>query len=109
MVDPAKQSEQGFLYYADLLFNRFVSGADLLFRYQYFDTNGYLSRIYALSPDLRPGFGIRAFYGKGHQFWVGLDKELKYNILISINGHFNVTVSSVQSQELRLQLRLRLH
>lgn len=109
MFDPAKQSEEGFLYYADLLFNRLVAGADLLFRYQYFDTNSYLSRIYALSPDLRPGFGIRAFFGTGHQFWIGVDKELKFNILLSINSQFSMAGSSLQSRELRLQLRLKLH
>lgn len=100
---------QGFLYFADLLFNRLYAGADLLFRYQFFDTNSYESRIYALSPDLRPGFGIAAFSGTGHQFWLGIDKSLKNNILISLNGQLRFGSGTLQSRELKLQLRLKLH
>ena len=102
-------SGQGFLCYADLLFNRVHAGVDLMFRYQYFDTNSYQSRIYALSPDLRPGFGIGAFYGTGHRFWIGLDKTLKNNILISLNGWLGYGAGTLEGRELRLQLRLKLH
>jgi hypothetical protein len=102
-------SDHGFLYYADLLFNRLYAGADLLLRYQFFDTNNYESRIYSLSPDLRPGFGIGAFHGRGHQIWLGLDKALKNNVLISLLGQLRYGGGTLQARELRLQLRLKLH
>ena len=100
---------QGFLYYADLLFNRLYAGVDLQLRYQFFDTNNYESRIYALSPDLRPGFGLEAFYGRGHKVWAGIDKSLKNNLLISLQGHVGGRGNKLQSHELRLQLRLKLY
>lgn len=107
--DIPQLSGQGFLYYADLLFNRLCVGVDLLFRYQFFDTNSYESRIYALSPDLRPGFGLGAFYGTGHQIWIGFDKTLKNNTLISLNGQLKYQGGTLQGRELRVQLRLKLH
>jgi Helix-hairpin-helix motif len=109
VAEGSMPAEHGFLYAADLLFNRVIVGADLLFRYQFFDTKGYQSRIYALTPDLRPGFGVNAFYGKGHRFWVGIEKELKFNLLASINGQFGLKGTVEQTHELRLQLRLKLH
>lgn len=100
--------EDGFLFFLHLLFSRLTKGTDLLLRYQYFDTNSYESRIYALSPDLRPGLGFGAFYDRAHQFWLGIDKSLKNNILISLQGQTRVKGGKIESREIKLQLRLRL-
>lgn len=102
------KQEHGFLYYAELLCNRASHRTNLAFRYQFYDTKSYQSRIYAMSPDLRPGFGIGAFYGKGSKLWINVDKSMKNNILISLNGQLALTGSLTFSRELRLQIRFKL-
>ena len=101
-------AEYGFLYNADLTYARAFWGLSLLLRYQYFDTGGYLSRIYALTPQLQPGFGVGAFYGKGSRCWWSVSKSLKTNLLLNLLGQLTPTGSSFWEQQIQLQLRLRL-
>lgn len=101
-------SEHGFLYYLEFLFNKVPFFSELSFRCQHFDTKSYESRIYALTPDLRPGFAISAFYGQGTRFWILIDKSLKNNLLINLCWQGNLTGQGLKNQDLRLQLRLKL-
>lgn len=106
MEDP---EETGFLYYVDLWFKQLVFEIDCSFRWQYFDTKSYESRIYAVTPYLRPGFGISAFYGTGSTCWVSLDKTLKNNILLSFNTQISKQGDFLGLPSMRLQLSLKLH
>jgi hypothetical protein len=101
--------ENGFLYYADLSVKHLFFGGDCSFRWQYSDTKSYESRIYAITPYLRPGFGVSAFYGTGSHFWISLDKSLKNNILLAFNAQFSRLGDSFSIERMGLQLSLKLH
>jgi hypothetical protein len=106
---PDRQEESGFLFYADLSCKRILFGFDGSFRWQFFDTKSYESRIYAITPYLRPGFGVAAFYGAGSNCWINLSKALKNNALFSLQSQYSLQKKLIKVQDLRLQLRLKFH
>ncbi|HET9055653.1 MAG TPA: helix-hairpin-helix domain-containing protein [Chitinophagaceae bacterium] len=59
------QKEQGFLTFFDLIYNSFSSPFSITTRLQYFENEGYNSRIYAYENDVLYSFSIPAFVDKG--------------------------------------------
>jgi len=106
---PSEQEERGFLFYADLSCKRILFGFDGSFRSQFYDTKSYKSRIYAITPYLRPGFGVVAFYGAGSNCWISISKVLNNNSLFSFQSQYSLHKKLIRVQDLRLQLRLKLH
>ena len=64
-------NEDGFLVFQDILYTPFRK-LSLWFRYAFFDTDGYNSRIYTYENDLLYSFSIPEFHGKGHRLYLNL-------------------------------------
>jgi len=63
--------EDGFLAFEDVLYSPFKK-LNLYFRYAYFNTDGYNSRIYTYENDLLYTFSIPEFHGQGHRLYINL-------------------------------------
>jgi hypothetical protein len=70
----SKRAEQGFLSYAEGDYEWKKLSANL--RLQYFETNGYNSRIYVYESDVLYSFSIPAFYDKGFRYYLSLHYEI---------------------------------
>ena len=68
--------EQGFLMYADLLYKPMMKPFSGNVRLQYFETEGYNSRLYAYENDVLYSFSIPVFYDKGYRYYVNLNYDL---------------------------------
>lgn len=64
-------NENGFLLFQDFLYTPFRH-LNLCFRYAWFNTDGYNSRIYAYENDLLYSFSIPEFHGTGHRIYLNL-------------------------------------
>ena len=64
-------NENGFLLFQDFLFAPFKK-LHMGFRYAWFSTDGYNSRIYAYEDDLLYSFSIPEFHGTGHRIYLNL-------------------------------------
>lgn len=64
----------GYLLYAETRY-LFSTGGSLGGRVQYFETEGYGSRIYAFENDLPFGYSVPAFYEKGIRIYFTLHKD----------------------------------
>jgi hypothetical protein len=64
------ESETGFLTYTDILYKPPMKPYSLSMRWQYFETDGYDSRLYAYENDVLFGNSIPAFAGKGYRCYV---------------------------------------
>ena len=62
--------EEGFLIYLDILFKPFLKPYSGSLRLQYFETEGYNSRLYAYENDVLYSFSIPVFYDKGYRYCV---------------------------------------
>ncbi len=69
-------AEQGFLMYADVLYKPVMKRYSGNLRLQYFETEGYNSRLYAYENDVLYYFSIPLFYGKGYRYYVNLNYDL---------------------------------
>ena len=63
--------EDGFLVFQDFIYAPFRR-VNLWFRYAWFNTDGYNSRIYAYENDLLYSFSIPEFHGNGHRIYLNL-------------------------------------
>ncbi len=63
-------SEQGFLFYQDILYRPSSSRIQATFRYAIFQTDSYHSRIYAYENDVLYAFSIPAFYDSGQRIYL---------------------------------------
>ncbi len=63
--------EDGFLVFQDILYAPFRR-LNLWFRYAFFNTEGYNSRIYMYENDLLYSFSIPEFHGNGHRLYLNL-------------------------------------
>jgi hypothetical protein len=69
-----KDAEEGFLAYIEgtYKFRKWQSNL----RLQYFETNGYNSRIYAYENDVLYGFSIPAFFNKGFRYYFNFNYDI---------------------------------
>jgi uncharacterized membrane protein len=68
--------ENGFLTYADLIYKPLQKRYSGNLRLQYFETDGYNSRIYPYENDVLYSFSIPAFYGKGFRYYVNINYDM---------------------------------
>ncbi|HAN65940.1 MAG TPA: hypothetical protein DCQ34_06585 [Chitinophagaceae bacterium] len=69
-------ASNGFLLYTDLQFKPGFKNYSLRFRYTFFDTDSYDSRLYAYENDVLYSQGMAVFQGKGQKVYI----LLNYNI-----------------------------
>lgn len=70
------QEEQGFLIYFDFLYKPMLRPFSGIIRLQYFETDGYNSRLYAYENDVLYSFSIPVFYDKGYRYYINLNYEI---------------------------------
>jgi hypothetical protein len=72
--------EQGFLIYFDFIYKPLLRPCSGNIRLQYFDTEGYNSRLYAFENDVLYSFSIPVFYDKGYRYYVNINYDLNKKI-----------------------------
>ena len=74
----ANDAEEGFLSFveASYKFRRLQTNL----RLQYFETNGYNSRIYAYESDVLYGYSVPAFFDKGFRYYANLNYDITKQI-----------------------------
>ncbi len=65
----ATEQEEGFLAYQDIIY-MFNNDLNIYFRYCFFDTDGYFSRVYAYENDVPNAFSISAFKEQGIRLYL---------------------------------------
>jgi hypothetical protein len=73
------QSQKGFLSFFDFIFRPLLKPYSAILRLQYFETDGYDSRIYAYENDVLYGYSIPAFYDKGRRYYLTLNYDMTKN------------------------------
>ncbi len=68
--------ENGFLLYADLIFKPTLKPFSANMRLQYFETDGYNSRLYAYENDVLYSFSIPVFYDKGYRYYLNVNYDI---------------------------------
>ena len=68
-------AQNGFLYYADILYKPMMKKYSGNMRLQYFETDGYDSRMYAFENDVLYSFSIPVFYDKGYRYYINLNYD----------------------------------
>ena len=73
-------AEQGFLTYFDFVYKPLLKPYSGSLRVQYFETNGYNSRLYAYENDVLYSFSIPVFYDKGYRYYVNVNYDINKKI-----------------------------
>lgn len=74
--------EQGFLMFADLLYKPLMARVSGNMRLQYFETEGYNSRLYAFENDVLYSYSIPVFYDKGYRAYLNGSYDISKKITI---------------------------
>ncbi len=69
-------SQTGFLSYADIVVKPMMKKYSGSIRLQYFETDGYDSRLYAYENDVLYSFSIPVFYDKGYRYYLNLNYDV---------------------------------
>jgi hypothetical protein len=75
-----KEPEQGFLIFTDFFYRPMMKPLSLNLRLQYFETEGYNSRLYAYENDVLYSFSIPPFSGKGTRWYTNINYDITRNI-----------------------------
>jgi hypothetical protein len=73
-------SEKGFLTYFDFVYKPLMKPFSGVLRLQYFETDGYDSRLYAYENDVLYSYSIPAFFDKGYRYYVTVNYNVTKNI-----------------------------
>ncbi len=68
--------ENGFLTFLDFMYKPLLSSYSGVLRLQYFETDGYNSRIYAYENDVLYSYSIPSFSDKGFRYYLTLNYDL---------------------------------
>lgn len=68
--------ENGFLSFVDFIYRPLLAAYSGVLRLQYFETDGYNSRIYAYENDVLYSYSIPAFFDKGFRYYFTLNYDL---------------------------------
>ncbi|MEO6328134.1 MAG: helix-hairpin-helix domain-containing protein [Ginsengibacter sp.] len=79
-VGQSNAAENGFLFFTDILYKPLLKPYSANIRLQYFETDGYNSRLYAYENDVLYSFSIPVFYGKGYRYYINLSWDLSRKI-----------------------------
>lgn len=77
-------AERGFLLFQDIVYKPQLSPFSAGVRLQYFDTDGYNSRIYAYENDVPYSYSIPSFFDKGFRLYLNLGYDISNKISIWI-------------------------
>lgn len=72
--------ENGFLVYSDFMYRPGQNPFSAVVRLQYFETDGYNSRIYAYENDVLYSYSIPAFFDKGYRYYVTLNYDVNKSL-----------------------------
>jgi hypothetical protein len=75
-----EHTENGFLQVFDFLYKPLLKPFSGNVRLQYFETDGYNSRIYAYENDVLYGYSIPAFYDKGWRYYFNFNYNLRKHL-----------------------------
>jgi hypothetical protein len=87
--------ENGFLTFVDVLYKPVFKAFSGNIRLQYFETDGYNSRLYAFENDVLYGYSIPVFYDKGYRYYINVNYDLTRRI--SLWARFAQTISPDKS------------
>lgn len=73
-------NEKGFLAYTDFIYKPLLKPYSGVLRLQYFETDGYDSRIYAYENDVLYSYSIPVFYDKGYRYYATLNFDLNQKV-----------------------------
>ncbi len=74
--------ENGFLLYADVIYKSLSSPISGNIRVQYFETDGYNSRLYAYESDVYYSYSIPVFYDKGYRFYINANYDITKKLAV---------------------------
>jgi hypothetical protein len=74
--------ETGFLSFFDVLYKPLMKPYSGNIRLEYFETEGYNSRIYTYENDVLYNFSIPGFYDKGYRYYINLTYDAKKNLSV---------------------------
>ena len=73
-------AENGFTIFTDLLYNPMMKPLSGNIRLQYFETDGYNSRVYTYENDVLYGYSIPVFYDKGYRYYINVNYDINKRI-----------------------------
>ena len=73
-------AEKGFLTFFDIVYKPLLKKYSGNMRFQYFETEGYNSRIYAYENDVLYYYSIPGFFNKGYRYYLNLNYELNSRV-----------------------------
>jgi hypothetical protein len=85
-------AENGYLVYTELLYKPLFKRLSGNARLQYFETDGYNSRLYAFENDVLYAYSIPVFYDKGYRYYLNINYDVTRQL--SVWGRFAQTVYS---------------
>lgn len=71
-----ENSETGFLTFIDFIYKPMMKPFSGVLRLQYFETDGYNSRLYAYENDVLYSYSIPVFFDKGYRYYLTLNYDL---------------------------------
>lgn len=74
------EAENGFTIYTDLLYKPMMKPISGNIRLQYFETEGYNSRLYAYENDVLYSYSIPVFYDKGYRYYLNINYDINKKI-----------------------------
>lgn len=77
-----RDAQNGFLSYADIIYKPMLKKYSANLRLQYFETDGYDSRMYAYENDVLYSYSIPVFYDKGCRYYVNFNYDINNKITI---------------------------
>ena len=77
-------AEQGFLIYFDFIYKPMLKPWSGSLRVQYFESEGYNSRLYAYENDVLYSFSIPVFYDKGYRYYININYDINKKISLWI-------------------------
>lgn len=77
-----ERAEQGFLSYVELKYKPFFKPLSANVRLQYFETDGFDSRLYAFESDVLYSYSIPQFIGKGLRYYVNLNYDVSKKLSV---------------------------
>ncbi|HEY6063513.1 MAG TPA: helix-hairpin-helix domain-containing protein, partial [Chitinophagaceae bacterium] len=69
-------TEKGFLTFFDFLYKPMLTPCTAILRFQYFETDSYVSRIYAYENDVQYSYSIPASSDKGFRYYFTLNYDI---------------------------------
>jgi hypothetical protein len=75
-------AQNGFLAYTDILYKPMMKKYSGNMRLQYFETDGYDSRLYAYENDVLYSFSIPVFYDKGYRYYVNVNYDVNKKMTV---------------------------